>query len=70
MLYKLHDTEAFGPMKSKMCAQVRREKRARPHNRAGWGNLIEYCCGIESKMGKVAQNFEGVSVTRVTKNEN
>eukprot|EP00973_Karenia_brevis_P070267 9766658-Karenia_brevis.AAC.1 len=54
-------------MKSKMCAQVRKATRKRPRNRSGWGNLIEYCCGDESQLGKAARNFDGASVTRVTK---
>eukprot|EP00973_Karenia_brevis_P053787 7472339-Karenia_brevis.AAC.1 len=45
-------------------------KRKRPRDRSGWGNLIEYCCGDESHLGKVAENFDGVSVTRVTKGVN
>eukprot|EP00973_Karenia_brevis_P001528 207793-Karenia_brevis.AAC.1 len=50
-----------------MCAQIRTAKRRRPRDRSGWGNIIEYCCGNESNLEGVAENFKGVTVTRVTK---
>eukprot|EP00973_Karenia_brevis_P019474 2671792-Karenia_brevis.AAC.1 len=53
-----------------MCAQVRKAKRRRPRDRSGWGNIIEYCCGNDSNLGKVAERFDGVTVTRVTKGVN
>jgi hypothetical protein len=44
--------------------------RARPSGKLpGWGKLIEICCDAESNLGQAAQDFDNVTVIRITKED-